>query len=724
MSEKPKTRSKLRNFQVSIVIVIFSLVIPTVSIITAYTYFTSRSAALELAQSMAEKLTDTITDKTLTYLQPAEVIAQETSHLFMDPTRNFSSASDLEPFMIGVVEAQPQVDFFYFGSEEGFFSQWIHLKDKKQFLTRHIELRDKRNPQIAPVSGDTTLTAAQAPHYAKAMVQRYFDEETKELVKEDIAFDFSYRPRDRGWYKAAKATNKLIWTEPYAFASVETFGITAAMPVKDRDGNLRGVVAADITLPGLCEFLQKNKLSPGSIALIADASGDLVAFPDHHKMVRRKAVEKPKILSVEQMGIPWVSSAWRQHLDTNQNQIAFRTEGIDYLAFFQPVPAELGKNWKIVVIIPEDDFLGGVKGTLHFILVVSALVLIASVLAGVLFARNLSRPIEKLTVELRQIQRLELESEVKVKSYIYEIQLISDATEAMKIALRSFQRYIPVELVHQLFSSGVEAVPGGAEHELTLMFTDIADFTSITEELPPKELMVDFSEYLDLITRPIRDHRGTIDKYIGDAVMVFWGAPVPNPEHALDACRAAVACRDVARSLNATRRLKNKPPFVTRFGLHTGFTILGNMGSDERLNYTVLGDSVNLASRLEGVNKHYGTEIIISQATYRYIRNDFIVRPLDIVAVKGKVAGVMIFELMGEHNSENADALEPFADSFREAFDLYHDRQWDAALEKFTALQETHPDDIPLKLYVERCTNYLDNDPGPDWSGLTRLTSK
>jgi adenylate cyclase len=275
-----------------------------------------------------------------------------------------------------------------------------------------------------------------------------------------------------------------------------------------------------------------------------------------------------------------------------------------------------------------------------------------------------------------------------------------------------------------MIEAGTEAEPGGNEREITLFFSDVEGFTSISEKIPARELMLGLSEYLDLMSRTIGEEKGTVDKYIGDGIMAFWGAPLPDENHAVGACRAALRCQRAVEALNRRWEAVGKIPFRTRIGIHTGFTIVGNVGSEERLNYTALGDNVNLASRLEGVNKRYGTRIIISQTTYRYARNRFILRPLDIIAVSGKLTGILVYELLGNAESENVDALAALAGGFTRAFDEYLARRWESALSILEELGERFPGDVPVAMHMERCRTYLQQEPAADWTGIVRLDTK
>ena len=216
----------------------------------------------------------------------------------------------------------------------------------------------------------------------------------------------------------------------------------------------------------------------------------------------------------------------------------------------------------------------------------------------------------------------------------------------MRNSLQAFQSYIPAELVRQLIQQGEGATLGGRERTLSILFADIANFTTISENMDPEPLMLQLSDYLGMLAEKIRFNHGTVDKYLGDGVMAFWGAPVPSEQHAIHACQAALSCRKGIQEMNRSWELKGKKPFWSRIGIHTGVTLVGNLGSQSRMNYTVVGDSVNLASRLEGINKIYQTEIIVSSDTRDAVEKEFLFRPLGSVAVKGKQQEVEIYELV------------------------------------------------------------------------------
>jgi len=291
----------------------------------------------------------------------------------------------------------------------------------------------------------------------------------------------------------------------------------------------------------------------------------------------------------------------------------------------------------------------------------------------------------------------------------------------MKSGLRSFQKYVPAELVRSLLESGQEAQLGGERRRITLYFSDVADFTSIAESVKPDVLVKLLAEYLDVMTREMIAQGATIDKYIGDAIMAFWGAPHDMQDQALRACRTALANRDALQRLSDKWLHDGFPAFQSRIGLHTGEALVGNFGSENRLDYTAIGDNVNLASRLEGLNKMYGTTILMSETTYGEVAEQIVARRIDRVSVKGRSGGTLVYELLAMAD----DAAEETRQRVREyeaALDLYFDRRFDQAAAAFDLLGQAG--DAPGAVMAARAHGYHRNPPPDDWDGVYQMTSK
>lgn len=286
----------------------------------------------------------------------------------------------------------------------------------------------------------------------------------------------------------------------------------------------------------------------------------------------------------------------------------------------------------------------------------------------------------------------------------------------------AFSRYLNPEFA-RLVSENPEMLKlGGTRQCLTVLFSDIRGFTSISEGLEPEVLVEVLNEYLGEMTGIVFEHDGTLDKYIGDAIMAVWGAPVACENHAALACSAALA---MGRRLAERREewlARGWPKIAAGIGLHTGDMVAGNMGSHHHLSYTVMGDNVNLGSRLEGLTKMYGVSLLVSEATVEAAGGGFLARELDLVAVKGKALPVRIYEMVGLAGEEATwkDLLE----SFGAALSLFRAQKWQDALDAFTALLERHPGDGPTELYVKRLRNFVEFPPPADWAGITVMETK
>jgi adenylate cyclase len=293
--------------------------------------------------------------------------------------------------------------------------------------------------------------------------------------------------------------------------------------------------------------------------------------------------------------------------------------------------------------------------------------------------------------------------------------------ESMKVGLRAFQKYVPVRLVRQLLEGRQEPALGGEVRTLTILFSDIKGFTSISERLAPLELARQLGDYLSVVTRRIQDRQGTVDKYIGDAVMAFWGAPHEVPDHAFHACAAILeALADLERQAAEKPFLKE---FHTRIGIHTASVVVGNFGCEDRLNYTVIGDGVNLASRLEGLNKVFGTQVMLSEDTAALVSDRFVTRRLAQVAVVGRTRPVTVSELIGEASSVTEER-RVVVRMYEEALDLYHRRDFSGALGRLEELLALAPEDAPSAWLAGRCRICLESPLPPAWTGVITMEGK
>jgi class 3 adenylate cyclase/CHASE2 domain-containing sensor protein len=286
----------------------------------------------------------------------------------------------------------------------------------------------------------------------------------------------------------------------------------------------------------------------------------------------------------------------------------------------------------------------------------------------------------------------------------------------------TFEKYVSPAIVAEVLSDPENIELGGKKMELTVMFSDVRGFTTISEKLDPRQLSDLLNSYLTPMTDLVFKNKGTLDKYMGDAIMAFWGAPIHFEDHAQHAARCALQMIEKLKLLQAEYRAKGFPEIDIGIGLNTGEMSVGNMGSETVRSYTVMGDSVNLGSRLEGINKEYHTHIIISEFTQRALKDKFVTREVDWVRVKGKAQPVRIFELIAEGSvpEEKAKLLE----TFQQGFQLYHERNFNQAIEKFKACLEVDPKDGVSQLYLERCEDYQNNPPGENWDGVCTMTHK
>ena len=286
----------------------------------------------------------------------------------------------------------------------------------------------------------------------------------------------------------------------------------------------------------------------------------------------------------------------------------------------------------------------------------------------------------------------------------------------------TFEKYVSPSIVAEVLSDPSNIELGGKKMDLTVMFSDVRGFTTICERLDPRQVSDLLNSYLTPMTALVFKHKGTLNKYMGDAIMAFWGAPIHFEDHAKHACRCALQMIDKLHELQAQYKAQGLPPIDIGIGLNTGDMSVGNMGSETVRSYTIMGDSVNLGSRLEGINKEYGTRIIISEFTQARVADSFVTREVDWVKVKGKTQPVRIFELIAE--GQVASEKQAMLKHFARGFELYHERKFQEAIDVLKEALKIEPDDAVSQLYVERCQDYLKEPPPEQWDGVFTMTTK
>jgi len=530
-------------------------------------------------------------------------------------------------------------------------------------------------------------------------------------------------PRGQQWYLQAHGAGVSVSTL-YALPLIGRPGLSISGELPQG-----GALSLDITLDRLSAFLAGARASPGSLPVLFTEDGILLGHPDPDRALRREAAGFAWT-TLAHSGDTLLEALWRDYATAQLPPGRTRRttiDGRDMLVYLATVDDLVTPPLLVGVLAPVSDFTGPVLAAVERGLAFAIAALLLG-LAGIgLMAFRIARPLGVLTREADAIRRLEFGAPMTLRSRISEVERLADAMRSMKSALRLFGLYVPRDLVRKLMDEGAEAQLGGERRPISVMFTDIEGFTTLAERLDPEVLTEMTSTYFEEMTTSLLAHDASIDKYIGDAVMALWNAPSRDPQHAAHACMAAVTARAVSRDLTARFTAKGWPAMRTRFGLHAGEAVVGNVGSRDRMSYTAMGAMVNLASRLEGLNKYYGTEILVSDTMRREAGGGFVFRPVDLVLPKGAQDPIEIFELVGTAPGKDDD---PFAANGVTAMlpawrDMVHAYRAGSFDEAAALLDRAAPKDDPLACTYRARLDALRAAPPPDdWSPLIRFESK
>jgi adenylate cyclase len=512
-------------------------------------------------------------------------------------------------------------------------------------------------------------------------------------------------------YPETKASRDLAVTEPSINPDTGYPILYLRYPIL-HNGEFIGAASVNITMDVLSRFLADHRASAHSTSLIADrTSGRIIA-----SAVREQSVQpidgKLTIATLDNIGDPNVRAAARIRRETGQDHFLFNSpvNGDEISASFVNFPDSFGKPWQTIILTPTNDFIGDLKAANRKSLLVIIGLTAAELLLIYALSRRLSRPIEDISHELESVEALAFEASPFRASSIKEIAHLQSAAALLRNSLRSFSSFVPLDIVRQLIKSKTPLTLGVEQRYLTIFFSDLENFSSHAERLAPDDLLSQLSVYFEQVSGAISQEHGTVDKFIGDGVMAFWGAPVPRDDHVLRGCTSALRAVRRMEHVNQRWEAEGRPKLRTRIGLHCANVLVGNVGSSERFNYTVMGDGVNVAARLEAANKTFGTTICISDSVVEAAGPDLVVRPLRKTTVKGREHEFMIYELLGFNDSNDPEIAVRGEDAklsvmTRSASDAFERGDFAEAARLYRIILQEFPHDPVARSMLVECSS-------------------
>jgi adenylate cyclase len=643
-------KSLLRSgitLQASITMLFALLILPALAIVIGFSFHENLRNLTSLSNRFIDRASQDAREMSGNLLQPvAEALrlmagAEET-------TPGFFRSEESSNFLYDALISAPQIDAVNTTFENGFH----------RVVTRVDDDRRRSDPRI--------------PANAKWHMS-FIDDFSAGADRKRHRTFYETWPTPVGGYSINAANNDLRTTLPQyqlvrrslALAVTDPFinpdtghpVIALGYPILVQE-NFVGVASAHITFRGLSELLARHKASPNSITVIADEHGELLAHPVPTKSVQ-VADGRLQLTSWADVDDPQIVEAVHRRAAGSPDRFNFTLghEGTEYVALFSKFPTGSGKTWQVLVVTPTADFVGELERTNRLLIWLMLAVVVAESTLIYVMAGRVSNPIEVVSQAMRRIRSLSFGEQMPPRSRIREIAELQHAARLLANALRSFAMFAPIGIVRDLIESGRPIAPGVEQRFMTILFADVESFTTIAEQLSSQELSEQTSHYFETVTSAVAEESGTIDKFIGDCVMALWGAPTVMEDHVFRACVAALKASRRMERLNASWAAEGRKEMRVRIGIHCDTVVVGNVGSRARLSYTVMGDGVNVASRIEGLNKQFGTSICISQNVYDRVSDRIVGRALGRVSVKGRKTEIMVYELLGIAGSNDPELI-------------------------------------------------------------------
>ncbi|HNI95819.1 MAG TPA: adenylate/guanylate cyclase domain-containing protein [Leptospiraceae bacterium] len=561
--EKTTASSITSKQSASFEIIFASLTVLVVSVmlVTGYSYYNNKNAILDLSEDVIDQINQRVFQNAKNYLMTAVDMTELSSKITVEGVETLDNNPRLDALMIAILKLHPQLKNFEIGNDNGDFL--MQRREQDGTISTKVVTRKK---------GKVTVK------------WRRRDLEGK-IIKEDLDTEDKYDPRERPWYQGAKREGKLFWSDVYIFATDKVPGVTASSPVRDKDGKFKGVFGLDIPLVAISEFLMNLKdelknqnIGKKSIIYITNSKGEIVAFPDSSvPMILEEGKLRPR--KVEESDFPEIKETYKYFYETKDSKFNLEVSGVKYLASYKEFPKkDFDKDWTIGLVVPEDDMIGPIKRTNSLLITVSGVILAGAMILGLIMFRL------KKALDVRN-----------------------------RFIKETFGMYLSDEVVNSILETPEGTMLGGDKRIVTIMMTDLRGFTSIGERLPAESVVGMINIYLDIMTDIIFKYNGTIDEFIGDAILVIFGAPIQRDDDAQRAVACALEMQLAMDEVNRRNREAGFPEVQMGIGINTGDIVVGNIGSKKRMKYGVVGKNVNLTSRIESYT--VGGQTLISPFT-------------------------------------------------------------------------------------------------------------
>jgi len=712
------------------------LLIVLIATVSTVLSFVAHKMAVEATNLNAAHQTLSLSTDTLQSIQhtvsAARLVTRLTSHSILTQQEDLESRVGRLGFIKQALYDSPSISAIFIGYATGDFFMVRVVRDQQH----SVALKLHPDTRFIVQSIEHTDIDQASPGVAEANVHGrfiYFDQDLKQ-ISQSYRPDYakSYDPRTRGWYKSANLSNDLVISAPYVFFTDRKLGQT--LSIKAPDG--RSVVGVDISLDSLTDIIKSKRITPGTHSAIVNDDGFVLALDYEKKPLGSVAggnsppesstrakgattsavqttASVPHLTGLREVNIPIFSalmSIFHERDNTKPVLTEFTVDGVAWRTSTSPLNIEGVSPLYLMIASPDHELSASAHEIRQRGMFLAITISLCSLPIGYLL---ISRPLKKLTNSIQSLMDFGANSVVIKPSFIAELSTLGLAINRLRQTILAFTAYVPREVVRDLLKSGEEIQVGGESRYLSILFTDLKDFSTLSETTPSRELLLRVSYYLELMTLAIKEEEGTVDKFIGDAVMAFWGAPTLNQHHAYHACVAALKGQRRMVALNERLASENKIPLSVRIGIHTDAVLVGNIGSLERLSYTVMGDGVNIASRLEGINKDYGTKICISHAVYKEAGERLWLRPIDKIRVKGRESEFLIYEVLGTRGgaseTQATQAEQALCELTEQAYAFYSAKRYRDAFAAYQDIIERF-DDTLAKVMLEQCQTKMTID--------------